>query len=109
MTQGRRVKVERSRARGHVASNTLTLWPGVIKSRARFCLGPQQEARPNKSIPVTKNPLLLTVRFFEASAVKNNDAMAEPPFPFGSFCSIPAPNWLCKNGLKCHTPGTNGS
>src|SRR3954470_15022404 len=68
MTEGRTVKVERSRARGHVASNTLTVRPGVIKSRARFCFGPLQEARPNKSIPVTKNPLLLPVRFFEASA-----------------------------------------
>ena len=73
MAEVQAVKVERSRARGHVASNTLTLWPGVIKSRARFCLGPQQEARPNKSIPVAKNPLLLTVRFFEASASEGSE------------------------------------
>ena len=77
MTEGRTVKVERSRARGHVASNTLTVWPGVIKSRVRFYLGPLPEACPNKSIPVTKNPRLGTVRFFEASADDSGQPLPE--------------------------------
>lgn len=68
MTEGWTVKVERSRARGPVASNTLTVRAGVIKSRAKFCLGPQQLAHPNTS-SVTKKSRLVTVRFFEASAL----------------------------------------
>src|SRR4051812_43297029 len=68
MAEGRTVKVERSRARGHVASNTLTVRPGAIQSRPRFCLGSRVDAHPNRSVLVNEKTRLLSVRFFEASA-----------------------------------------
>ena len=39
MAEGWTVKVERSRARGRVASNTLTVCAGAIPSRHRNCFG----------------------------------------------------------------------
>src|SRR5438045_1155044 len=76
MAEGRTVKVERSRARGHVASNTLTVRPGAIQSRPRFCLGSRVDAHPNRSVLVNEKTRLLSVRFFEASAPPQTASLA---------------------------------
>lgn len=59
------VKVERSRARGHVASNTLTAPTGAIPSPVVDLFWVLKSAHPNSK---TTKSLLATVRFFEASA-----------------------------------------
>src|SRR6185369_2249109 len=67
MAEVQAVKVERSRARGHVASNTLTAWTVAIHWRARFCLSPP--ALSNIHTQSLTKSTLTTLRFFEASAV----------------------------------------
>lgn len=67
MAEGRTVKVERSRARGRVASNTLTVRTAAIQSRTEFCLGPQTRA-PKPIEQRIEYPPFRSVRFFEASA-----------------------------------------
>jgi hypothetical protein len=66
MAEGRAVKVERSRARGRVVSNTLTARPAAIRWACAFCLEPH--ALPNKLTQLTTKTPLIGVRFFEASA-----------------------------------------
>src|SRR6185295_18246835 len=66
MAEVQAVKVERSRARGHVASNTLTAWTVAIHWRARFCLSPP--ALSNIHTQSLTKSTLTTLRFFEASA-----------------------------------------
>ena len=70
MAQVGAVKVERSRARGRVASNTLTAPTEAIPSRALDLFWVLHNAHPNLK---TTKTLLVTVRFFEASAMKEQE------------------------------------
>src|SRR6185295_2443564 len=77
MAEVQAVKVERSRARGHVASNTLTAWTVAIHWRARFCLSPP--ALSNIHTQSLTKSTLTTLRFFEASAHMNNKGKQVQP------------------------------